>query len=224
VSVSAHDEIELNAAEGAVAPELRAEFPGLRLLWLTVASGLRPSTREVKRRLRELSSRYRGEHVVAMRTQPIPHAYRVFYRQIGLDPDTTRVPSEAAAVDRLMHGGFRSRNLIDDACLIALIETGVPVSALDADRLDVGGLGIRLTVAGDRLGSGEYASELPSGRLAVTDAERVHALLFEPVAPAHRVSRRTEHVALFAIGVDGVPAIHLEEALWIAVEAARSGS
>jgi DNA/RNA-binding domain of Phe-tRNA-synthetase-like protein len=222
--VSAQDEIELNAAEGTVAPELRAEFPGLRLLWLTVASGLRASPREVKRRLRELSSRYRGEHVIAMRTQPIPHAYRVFYRQIGLDPDVTRIPSEAAAVDRLMHGGFKSRTLIDDACLIALIETGVPVWSLDADHLDAGGLGIRPTVKGDHLGTGEYSTELPTGRLAVADPARVHALLFEPVAPGHRVGRRTERVALFAIGVDGVPTIHLEEALWIAVEAARSGS
>ena len=224
MSVSAHDEIELDAAEGTVAAELRAEFPGLRLLWLTVASGLRSSPLEVKRRLRELSSRYRGEHVIAMRIQPIPHAYRAFYRHIGLDPDTTRVPSEAAAVERLMHGGFRSRNLIDDACLIALIETGVPVWALDADHVDVGGLGIRPTVEGDRLGSGEYSSELPPGRLAVADAVCVHALLFEPPAAGHRVGRRTERVALFAIGVDGVPAIHLEEALWIAVEAVRSGT
>lgn len=217
------DEIELNAAEGTVAPELKAEFPGLRLLWLTAPSSLRPSPREVKRRLRELSSRYRGEQVIAMRTLPIPHAYRAFFRQIGLDPDATRIPSEAVAVDRLMHGGFRSRNLVDDACLIALIETGVAVWALDAARLDPGGLVLRPTAAGERLGSGEYASELPPGRLAVADSSSVHALLFEPVAPAHQVSRHTGHVALFAVGVDGVPGIHLEEALWIAVEVLRSG-
>ncbi len=217
------DEIELNAAEGSVADELKAEFSGLRLLWLTADGTLRASPREVKRRLRELSSRYRGEQVIAMRTQPIPHAYRVFYRHIGLDPDTTRTPSEAAAVERLMHGGFRSRNLVDDACLIALIETGVAVWALDADRLDAGGLVIRATGTGDVLGAGEYASELPPGRLAVADAASVHALLFEPVAPGHRVGRHTQQVALFAIGVDGVPAIHLEEALWIAVEVLRTG-
>ncbi len=217
------DEIDLNAAEGAVAPDLHAEFPGLRLLWVTISAQLRSSPREVRRRLRELSSRYRGELVVAMRTQPIPHAYRAFYRQIGLDPDVTRIPSEAVAVERLMHGGFRSHNVIDDGCLIALIETGVPVWSLDADRLDAGGLGIRSTVEGDLLGSGEFAVPLAPGRLVVADADSVHAVLFEQVAPAHRVDRHTERVALFAIGVDGVPAIHLEEALWVAADVGRAG-
>lgn len=217
------DEIELSAAEGAVAAELKAEFPGLRLLWLTVAARLQPSPREVRRRLRELSSRYRGELVIAMRTQPIPHAYRAFYRQIGLDPDVTRIPSESVAVDRLMHGGFRSQDVVVDSCLIALIETGVPVFSLDADRLDPGGLGIRSSVEGERLGSGESASPLPAGQLVVADAGSVHAVLFEQVAEAHRVDRHTERVALFTVGVDGVPAIHLEEALWIATDVLRAG-
>ena len=96
----------------------------------------------------------------------------------------------------------------------------MPVWALDADFVDAGGLGIRVTVAGDRLGSSEQANYVPPGRLAVADAQNVHALLFDDeVAPGHRVTPRTERVALFAIGVDGVPAIHIEEALFICVEA-----
>jgi DNA/RNA-binding domain of Phe-tRNA-synthetase-like protein len=157
-----------------------------------------------------------------MRTQPIPQAYRAFFHQIGLDPDVQRIPSEEAAVRRLLHGGFASRNLIDDARLLALIETGVPVWALDANRVDVGGLGIRPTVEGDRLGSGEYANHLPAGRLAVADAGAVHALLFDDVATDHAVSAKTERVALFAVSVEGVPAIHIEEALWITVEVLTS--
>jgi DNA/RNA-binding domain of Phe-tRNA-synthetase-like protein len=217
-------EAELGAAAGFIAPELRAEFPGLRLDWVTVTAGPQPSPQELKRRLRELSSRYRGANVVAMRTQPIPHAYRSFFHQIGLDPDVRRVPSEQAALQRLLHGGFTSHNLIDDACLIALIETGVPVWAMDAEVVDPGGLGIRVTVAGDRLGSSEHGHYLPEGRLAVADATSVHALLFdEEVAPGHGVTSRTERVALFAIGVDGVPAIHIEEALWICLETLEAG-
>src|SRR5207248_5419308 len=100
----------------------------------------------VKQRLKALSNRYRGASVVAMRTQPIPHAYRAFFRQIGLDPDTDRIPSEEAAVARLLYGGFRSSNLVDDALLIALIETGVPVWAVDAELVDAGGLGIQTSL------------------------------------------------------------------------------
>ena len=217
------DETDLHAAQGSIAPDLRAEFPALRLSWLTVPARLRPSPPEIGQRLRGLSSRYRGESVVAMRTEPIPHAFRAFFRQIGLDPDVDRIPSEAVAVERLLRGGFRSRNLVDDACLIALIETGVPVWALDADLVDAGGLGLRTTLEGDRLGSGPDAVPLAGGRLAVADAQRIHALLFEEVAPGHGVSRASERATLFAIGVQNVPRIHVEEALWIAVEVLRAG-
>jgi DNA/RNA-binding domain of Phe-tRNA-synthetase-like protein len=217
-------EAELRAAAGFVAPELKEEFPGLRLDWVSVRASLQPSPRELKRHLRDLSSRYRGANVVAMRTQPIPHAYRSFFHQIGLDPDVRRIPNEQAALHRLLHGQFTSRNLIDDARLIALVETGVPVWALDAEVVDAGGLGIRVTVTGERLGSSEQGNYLPAGRLAVADARKVHALLFDDdVAPGHRVTPRTERVALFAIGVDGVPAIHIEEALFICVEAIEAG-
>jgi DNA/RNA-binding domain of Phe-tRNA-synthetase-like protein len=218
------DELELDAASGFLAPQVEAEFPGLRLDWITVDAAPGHSPREIRRRLKELSSRYRGANVVAMRTQPIPHAYRAFFHQVGMDPDVSRIPSERAAVQRLMQGHFVSRNLIEDALLIALIETGVPVWALDADRVDEGGLGIRLTVAGDRLGSTEFGNHLPAGRLAVADAQNVHALLFdEHVAPGHGVGSRTRRVALFTVGVDGVPAIHIEEALWVCFEVLRAG-
>jgi DNA/RNA-binding domain of Phe-tRNA-synthetase-like protein len=211
------DELDLRAAPGFVEPDLHAEFPGLRLDWVTVEARPRPSPPQLKERLRSLSNRYRGASVITMRTQPIPHAYRTFFRHIGLDPDANRVPSEEVAVSRLLQGQFRSRDVVQDALLIALIETGVPVWALDADRVDAGGLGIRITIEGDRLGSTDYP--LAPGRLAVADARCVHALLFGDIAPDHRVGARTRRIALFAVGVEGVPAIHVEEALWICGEA-----
>lgn len=218
------EEVELVAAAGYIAPELAAEFPALRLDWVTVPVRIRRSQREIKARLRHLSSRWRGTSVVAMRTQPIPHAYRTFFRQIGLDPDVNRIPSEMAGLERLLHGHFRSRNLIDDARLIALVETGVPVWAIDADLVDAAGLGIRQTVDGDRLGSSDHAHHLPPGRLAVADPRCVHAMLFDAhVAPGHQAGPRSERIALFTVGVEGVPAIHIEEALWVCVEALSTG-
>ncbi len=208
-------ELELRAAAGFVEPAVREEFPGLRLDWLTVQARPRDSPPEVKERLRELSSRYRGATVVAMRTKPIPHAYRAFFRQIGLDPDSSRIPSERVAVARLLQGEFSSLDLVQDALLIALIETGVPVWAVDARFVDAGGLGIRTTMAGERLGSAGDAEYVAPGRLVVADDLHVHALLFGDVARGHGVSSRTKRVALYAVGVDGVPAIHIEEALWV---------
>jgi DNA/RNA-binding domain of Phe-tRNA-synthetase-like protein len=210
------EESELVAAPGFVEPRLKSEFPGLALAWMTVEVRKRASPRSVQQRLRALSDRVHGASVVAMRTQPIPHAYRAFFRQIGLDPDATRIPSEEAAVARLLHGGFRSTDLLADSLLIALAETGVPVWALNADLVEAGGLGIRTTALGDRFGT--VSTALPEGRLAVADARHVHALLFGPIAPGHGADAKTPVVALFAIGVDGVPAIHIEEALWICGE------
>lgn len=212
------EELELGAAAGFVEPPLREEFPGLRLDWVTVEAKSRRSPPEVRQRLGSLSNRYRGASVVAMRTQPIPHAYRAFFRQIGLDPDVTRIPSEEIAVSRLLQGRFVSRNVFEDAPLIATIETGVPVWALDADRLDPGGLGIRTTGPGERLGTGEAAPYLPPGRLVVADAQCVHALLFGALAPGHGAGARSTRIALFTVGVEGVPAIHLEEALWLCAD------
>jgi DNA/RNA-binding domain of Phe-tRNA-synthetase-like protein len=206
------EELELAAAPGFVEPRLRAEFPGLALAWISVEARPRASPRAVGQRLRALSNRFRGASVVAMRTQPIPHAYRAFFRQIGLDPDATRIPSEQAAVTRLLQGGFRSTDLLADALLIGLLETGVPVWALNGDLVDAGGLGIRTTCDGDRFGTAE--APLGSGRLAVADARAVHAMLFGAVAPGHAADARTRRIALFAVGVEGVPAIHVEEALW----------
>jgi DNA/RNA-binding domain of Phe-tRNA-synthetase-like protein len=215
-------ELDLRSAEGFVQPDVKAEFPGLRLMWVTAEGRPAPSPPDLARRLQAHSNRYRGASVVAMRTQPIPHAYRVFYRQIGLDPDVTRVPSEQAAVSRLLRGGFVSRDILNDALLLAVLETGVPVWAIDADRVDAGGLGIRMTTDGDSLGADrEDAAELPPGRLVVADAIRIHALLFGEVSPAHRPGPATTRLALFTIGVDGVPSIHLEEALWVSLEALK---
>ena len=213
----------MSSASGVIAPELRAEFPGLRLHWTALDARVRGSSPELRRRLRELSDRYLGAGVVAMRTQPIPHAYRAFFRQVGLDPDAARIPSEQVAVRRLVQGGFQSSDTVRDALLIALIETGVPVWALDGRVVEVDSLGIRTAVVGDRLGSTPDGMVLPAGQLVVADAARVHATLFGPPAPDHSPGPRTIRVVLFTVAVDGVPAIHVEEALWTATDVIKAG-
>ncbi|MGI8714152.1 MAG: hypothetical protein ACR2NR_13435 [Solirubrobacteraceae bacterium] len=199
----------LRPASGFVAAEVAAEFPGLRLDWVTLSARRRPSPPSLVAQLQRLAGRVRGASVIAMRTQPIPHAYRAFFRQIGLDPDVDRIPSERAALQRLLDGGFRSVDLIADACLLALLETGVPVWALDADAIDEHGLGIRMATADAVEGV---------GYLAVADGSSVHARLFADPGQRAAIGSRTRRVALFAVAVAGVPSIHVEEALWQGVE------
>jgi DNA/RNA-binding domain of Phe-tRNA-synthetase-like protein len=202
------------------AREVEEELPALRLLQAEVevkrrASLTGASPADVKARLREMSNSFRGARAVAIRREPVPAAYRVFFRHIGLDPEAVRTPIEAAVLERMIHGGFLAGRLLEDVLLVALLDTGVPVWALDASSLD-GPLGIRASHEGEPLGREAGALELPAGRLVVADGSTALAILFDEPAPAHRPAARTVRLALFAIQVAGVPTIYAEEALWSA--------
>jgi DNA/RNA-binding domain of Phe-tRNA-synthetase-like protein len=208
---------------GWIAPEVRAEFPELRLWTMTVPARPGRSNAGLRERLGMLSSRFHGARAIQLRTDPVPHAYRVFFRHVGLDPDTDRTPVEAAALDRLVHGGFRSHGLVEDALLIAIAETGVPMWALDEATLR-GELGIRLARDRERLGRSELAPDLAPGRLVVADDESAVAELFGDPAPGHEAGKETTALRLFTVQPAGVPTIHVEEALWLVVEALDSAS
>ena len=132
--------------------------------------------RHARARLRALSDR-------------VPHLaddpYRIAMNRLGLDAPT---PAEAALRGRLVRGGYRSRGLVADACLIALVDTGVGVWAVDAvDELRI--------EDGCVVGPG------------------VRVPLF--VAPP-RVSG--SRVTFFGVVVPGVAAGVVEEAVWIAAD------
>lgn len=198
---------------GWVAPHLEAEFPGLSLATIEVDGRPGRSPEPVRRRLRDLSDRLFGAEAIRLRGRPIPWAYRVFYRQIGLDPDRDRTPVEQLVLDRLRYGGFRSHGLPTDALTIATIETGVALRCFDADRLE-GELCIRDAAPGERLPG--KAGDLPTGTLAIADDSGPVGLLFGVTAAGRAVERDSRRIAIAAIGVGAVPAISIDEALWIA--------
>jgi DNA/RNA-binding domain of Phe-tRNA-synthetase-like protein len=209
--------------QGWIAEQLREELPGLGLVSIQLAAPPlgRKSPRGVQEHLDVLATGFRGADALALRQRPVPHAYRVCFRHVGLDPDTTRVPVEAAAIERLVQGGFVSRNLLDDALTIALFETGVPLWALDADTVQ-GPLGLRVAREGEPLGREPGAIALPAGRIVVVDGWVALAPLFGEPAAGHGATRRTKRLLLFAVHVDGVPSLHVTEALWACVETLRS--
>jgi DNA/RNA-binding domain of Phe-tRNA-synthetase-like protein len=203
-------------------PEIAEEFPELRLHERTLEARSGPSPPALRERLRVLSDRFRGAQAIELRRQPVPYAYRVFFRHIGLDPDQQRTPVEALALERLKTGGFATRSLLDDALTIAVMETGVPVWALDRDRVE-GEVGLRPAQRGERLGEGEYAGDLPAGRLVVADDAGAVGVLFGRLAPGRGVSAATPRMTLLALQVAGVPDIHVEEALWSVSEILTDG-
>ena len=182
----------------------------------TARSG--PSPPGLRERLRVLSDRFRGAQAIELRRQPIPHAYRVFFRHIGLDPDEHRTPVEALALERLKSGGFA----------LALGARRRAHDRGDGDRR--AGVGARRRPArgraraarrgrGERLGGGEYAHDLPAGRLVLADDAGPVGVLFGALAPGRGVGPRTTRITLLALQVAGVPDIHAEEALWIVADA-----
>jgi DNA/RNA-binding domain of Phe-tRNA-synthetase-like protein len=202
------------------APEIEEELPQLRLVvsharLARAGAAKRASPPGVERRLRDLSNRYRGARAVGVRREPVPSAYRVFYRQIGLDPEVARTPIEEAVLERMLRGGFLSEGLLQDVLLIALIDTGVPVWALDAGAVQ-GELGVRLSREGEPLGRVSDAWSLPAGRLVVADSAVALGLLFGEVASDCEAGARTRELTLFAVQVAGVPTLYVEEALWSA--------
>ncbi len=207
-------ELALELSDGWVEPELAEEFPELGLVHAPVEARPGRTPAEVKRRLRSLADRYTGGKVIHLRQDPVPWAYRVFARQVGIDPDRDRTPVEAIALERLRHGGLRSENLLDDALTIAIAETGVPLTALDADRVDPD-LGLRVAAAGESLGP---TRPLSAGQIVIAGAARPVALVLGAAGDDTGVTPRTERIALCALSVKGVPRISVEEALWIAAE------
>ena len=207
-------EVELELTEGWVEAELAEDFPELGLVHAPLEVRPRKSPADVKERLRKLADRYTGGKVIHMRQDAVPWAYRVFSRQVGIDPDTDRTPVERIAVERLRHGGLRSENLVDDALTIAIAETGVPVFALDADKLS-GELGLRLARAGEQLAG---VRPLSARQLVVADDARPVALVLGEVAHDAGVTWDTQRMTLCALRVKGVPPIAVEEALWTAAE------
>ena len=201
---------------GYVDATLQAEFPELGLVYLEVAVKPGRSPQAVRARLRHASDRFTGAKAVALRQQPIPWAYRVFFRHVGIDPDERRTPIEAIALERMRAGGFQSQNLVDDALLLATLETGVPVLSFDAAAVE-GDLGLRVSPGGEELAGG---IPLSAGQVVVADGARPLAVLFGEVGEGCAVQRHSERMVLAAVRVKGVPEVSVEEALWVASETA----
>ena len=143
-----------------------------------------------------------------MRSRPVPWAYRVLYRHLGIDPDVTRTPVEELVVERLL----TRRLLAARACRRTRSRSprsrpACPVYAVDADTL--AGALVLAPDAGGRLVLADGAGHR---RGAVRDAGAG--------APARAASTRA--LALVAVQAPGVDDIFVEEAVWTAAAAMRT--
>jgi DNA/RNA-binding domain of Phe-tRNA-synthetase-like protein len=189
-------------AAAAIDPCVAAEHPGLRVWTARIPGRTGRTPPELRDRLRVLADRIRGPQAVALRSRPVPAAYRVLYRHLGIDPDVTRTPVEALVLERLLRGGFATHRVPEDALALATLETGVPVWAVDADRTGP------LTLAPD-----------DDGRLLLRDDAGPVAVLFEPPLAERSPTRATRAILLIAVQAPGVEDIFVEESVWTAASA-----
>ena len=200
--------------DGWVADDVSADFPALGLVSLEVKLTDPPDAKLLKDRLTALETYVSGPIARELPTRPVTGAYRIFFRQIGLDPDQTPTPLERRLTRRLLEGRFKDRGLLSSALLIAMVETEVPVYALDA-QAPVGPLGISCGRSGEQLGD----RVLDDTTLVVADLTRPLALVFPPdeVASPHAPDdKRATDLVLYAVRVPGIPSAVVGEALWVA--------
>jgi len=197
-----------------VDPALEAEFPGLVIVTRS-CPGPVAADPGVTERLDAVASRVRGRSAVEMRREVVPAAYRAFYLQVGLDPDVEMTPVEAAIGRRLFDGGVLVSGPLHAALELAVLETGVPVYALDAEALD-GLPGIRPARPGEEVAGAECIPELSPGRLVVADDAGPLCWLFGEPHGRGAASASSDGLLLAAIGVPGVAPMVLDEALDIA--------
>ncbi len=202
------------AQAGWVDRRLEAEFPGLMVLTRRCPGPVAGDPGVIER-LAAVAGRIRGRTAVEMRREAVPAAYRAFYRQVGLDPDIEMTPVEAAIGRRLFDGGVKVSGPLQAALELAVLETAVPVYALEARALE-GPPGIRPAAAGEEVAGAEGFPERSPGRLVVADQAGPLCWLFGEAHGRAAPSVSSPGLLLVAVGVPGVAPMVLDEALDIA--------
>ncbi|MCW3064676.1 MAG: hypothetical protein JWN32_1848 [Solirubrobacterales bacterium] len=183
---------------GVVDVAVKRDFPALALRAILCGGADPRGSRHRHARLDELDDRVRLAAVGGLRTDSVAGAYRAFARQIGLDPDVDLNPLDRAALDRLRSGRFRSGSHLGDALLVAMLETSVPLWALNAPAVRGD---LRVLADAD-------------GRLAIADDRWPLAALLAPPRSDVAATDGSDRLVVYALRVGSVPLTTIEEAFW----------
>ena len=155
---------------------------------------------------------------INLRHQPIPWAYRVFFRHIGLDPDDQRTPGRGARARADEGRGLRepqpARRRADDR------DHRVGRRRARVRRRP-GRRAAGIRPSAPARSSRAAPASCPPGPSSSPTSERPLALLFGATAAGRGVRPKTKRTLLVAIRVSGVPEIAVEEALWLAAGGLR---
>ncbi len=171
----------------------------------------RVDVREYSRRLvDDLLKSYRVETIKDL---PTIRSYRNVMWRLGIDPTKVRVSSEALLRRVLKSGSFPLINNVVDACNIASLETLIPISVFDFDKVK-GPLELRHSRTGERMVDiDDNVRDLNGGEVVLSDSNSILHIYPHRDSKAASVDLSTKNVLVVAYGAPGVPHLLVREAV-----------
>ena len=197
-------EAETPLRRGWVEPALRAEFSGLALVLAEVdgAVAAQPAGREgAPASTSRTSPTGRGRWPSAASRSRRPTASSS--ARSASTPRTSGRRPRPRCSSGCGPGRFKSRNTLDDGLTVAIVETGVPVRAFDADRIQ-GDLGLRVSQPRENASAGT-GSSCREGTIVIADERHAIGAGVRRHRPGRGVSPETRRMLLCAVQVPGRP-------------------
>jgi DNA/RNA-binding domain of Phe-tRNA-synthetase-like protein len=184
-----------------------AKFPELAIC-VGIINGVRPerdneNVQGLKSAVyEEVKSKY---NIETLKDNPVVRAYRDFYWKLDIDPTKTR-PSGEALLRRVLHGEELPRiSTVVDAYNLASMQTIIPISGFDKDRL-APPFQIRFAKAGETFrGIGmAKAVNLTDKMLVLADERQVLCIYPYRDCDSAKITEQTRNVLIVVYGAPGI--------------------
>jgi DNA/RNA-binding domain of Phe-tRNA-synthetase-like protein len=153
-------------------------------------------------------------HVDTLKDDPTVRAYRDFYWKLGIDPTKTR-PSGEALLRRVLNGNeLPCKSTVVDAYNLASMQTIIPISGFDRDRLSPP-FKVRFAENGEEfIGIGmDKPMRLSEKMLVLTDQKQVLCIYPYRDSDGTKITMQTRSAVIIGYGAPGISREKLKEAV-----------
>ncbi len=191
------------------------KFPELAICIGTIRGICNQKENEFLSQLKRVAYREaRAKHrVETLKDNLMVRAYRDFYWKLDIDPTKTR-PSGEALLRRVLNGNkLPSISAVVDAYNLASMETIVPISGFDLDRLN---MPFHIRFAKNESFSGIGMNKpmpLTKKMLVLTDEKQVLCIYPYRDSDCAKITLQTQNAAMVGYGVPGVRRDYLKGAI-----------
>jgi DNA/RNA-binding domain of Phe-tRNA-synthetase-like protein len=195
--------------------EVAARFPELAICVGTIDNvRIVKENESIKKLRRTVYEEAKAEHnVETLKDDPLVRAYRDFYWKLGIDPTKTR-PSGEALLRRVLNGNeLPDISTVVDAYNLASMETVIPISGFDQDKLDTP-FEVRFARNSEPfIGIGMDKPILLTDKMPVlTDKHQVLCIYPYRDSDLTKITMQTRNVVIVGYGAPGLAESQLKEA------------